>query len=264
MQCKFDEYLADFVANELPTGMVAEIDSHLPGCKSCQSRLQELRELHYILNSTPREAPTDAFLKSYHQNLKKMFQAKSLSGQLIEKLADYWHFIITQQAVSFRIAKAAALLLIGFALGWMVFNLQTEPGAIVRQPEILTVPPYTETAEMVKNYIFETEVILLQIVNIDRDDNLEPEQVILAKEVAQKLLTRAFVLHERALQLNDQSVLRYLTQIELILLEISNLNAEPANDAVKEIIQMIKDSNLLYESRNLQELLAQPKAGISA
>jgi len=261
--CEFETYLSDYLAGELSSSKSAEIKAHLMKCETCVLKLEAYQEVHQMLIHRPRLKFPDEILRDYRWNLKAIFKAKSRVEIIKEKFWEFWESAFGSQPFWVRIVKAVALLFIGFFFGWLIFSPVPELKVIPTKPEILMLSVSQADIEAISNFLFESEILLLQIVNSNSNEATEPADLLLTKEISQNLLMRTFFIHEKALQLQDERILRFLTQMELLLLEISNSSNEDTMDAVKQIKQIIKDVNLLNQAENLQDMLDNMKSRLS-
>lgn len=261
--CEYEKFLADYVAGELSSLKNAEIKEHLLTCKVCAFKLQKFQQLHQVLIQRQRTKFPDKILREYQRNLKTLFKPKSRWEAIKDRFWEYWDSVFGIQPLWLRFAEAGALLLIGFFFGWLVFSTAPKTQNIPVKAEIITLPTSQADLELMSNFLFESEILLLQIVNSNSNGEGELADFSLTKEISQKLLMQTFFIHEKALQLQDDRILSFLTQMELLLLEISNLSDEDIFEVFKEIKQIIKDLNLLTATKNLQEILENLKSGQS-
>ena len=104
------------------------------------------------------------------------------------------------------------------------------------------------------NYYFQAaELLLLEIKNIDIRTPLNRADVEFNKDIAQKLLIKTFIIHEIALRQNDPKILRFLSKMELLLYEVSNVPAEELSQSIDAFNIIIDDSRLLDDARNFQK-----------
>ena len=83
----------------------------------------------------------------------------------------------------------------------------------------------------------------------------EREDIILSKDVAQKLLMKTFLVHQIALRMNEPRILQFLSQMELILYEMSNIGPEEYDQTIEYIRMVIEEARLLEQVQDLQKIL---------
>ncbi len=70
--------------------------------------------------------------------------------------------------------------------------------------------------------------------------------------MAQKLLIQTFVVHEISLRYNKTKLVKFLTNFELVLYELSNLSSEDLIDSLTAIKQIVEQGQLLQAANELQ------------
>ena len=92
-------------------------------------------------------------------------------------------------------------------------------------------------------------------INVDiKTMPIEEEDFYLDKETSQKLLMKTFVVHETALKLNEPQIVQFLSQMELILYEMANLD-ETDQNVLSGIKPIIKEAGLIEKSKQLQKII---------
>ena len=94
-------------------------------------------------------------------------------------------------------------------------------------------------------------MVLLEMMNSDSG----VEDMILSKDVAQKLLMKTFLVHQIALKLNEPKILHFLGQMELILYEMSNVSPGENEQTIEYIRMVIEEARLLEKVQELQKIL---------
>ena len=110
--------------------------------------------------------------------------------------------------------------------------------------------------DRLQKYFVETEILLLGIEN-NQANEIEIDDVKINQEIAKRLLFQSFQIQQSTSQVTDESVLNYLTSLELLLLEISNAENNEIIQAFNDVRNIVKETDLLQSSRNIQQIVNQ-------
>ena len=151
------------------------------------------------------------------------------------------------------------LVLTGLIAGWILFS-SPEPKLYIPppSPSSLSSPVSQEEINYVYYYLLASEMILLDIEN-----SMEKTEIYLDRELAQTLLIKTFRVHEIALQINNLQLLNFVSQMQLLLHQISNINPSEISDYIDTIKMVIKEAKLLSNVKILERTFKNfhPQAG---
>jgi hypothetical protein len=129
MNCKdFNENLALYLYEELPSEQRAAYESHVNACGSCRAALDRARRLAYLLRQRPAAEPSPELLVQCRQALDEALEREELG----------WHGLIARwlggvhPVPASRSIPALALLILGFGLGW---TLRSRPVGVPLGPQ---------------------------------------------------------------------------------------------------------------------------------
>jgi hypothetical protein len=88
---------------------------------------------------------------------------------------------------------------------------------------------------------------------MDAQSGLNKSEIEFNKNIAQKLLIKTFIIHEIALRQNDPKILRFLSKMELLLYEVSNIPTNELGRSIETLNMIIDDSKLLDDARRFQK-----------
>lgn len=239
--CQQKNVVVDYFFNELTKEQKAHYERHLTKCAPCQHHLADIKATARAMKQYQREQPDKILLQNYHAQLETQFLPARKKSTVIEKAIE---LIFRRPSIPIRLAEATILLLLGIFIG-RNFMLKSElPLLSLRQSS-------SSEALLLKNYLQETEMVLLDVSNLDP---IEDQKVIFNLIQSTKyryLLQKTALLKNQASEQEDSQLIELLNQIELILLELSNLKEHAYPATIDEIKHHLKQSYLLMELRSI-------------
>lgn len=182
------------------------------------------------------------------------FSVISQNKKLTKLIKETIESIFWERSLSFRIAEVIGLILVGIFIGWYIFYPQTEINQSNNlNPDYFTKPISKSEVEYINYYFQAAEFLLLEIKNIDINTQFNKTDIEFNKSIAQKLLIKTFIIHEIALRQNDPQILRFLSKMELLLYEVSNVSSEELSQSMDAFHVIIDDSRLLDDARKFQK-----------
>jgi len=245
--CNQKYLVVDYFFDELPSDQKTHIESHLGQCELCQQYLDDLKGTATAVKRFQRQQPDKKFLKNYHRQLQEQFFPEKKKTHIFENLIDIF---IRRPSIAIRIAEAVALLVLGIFIGRnFVWQSEFSPAPMAQYQN-----DYQSLNEdlFLKNYLQETEMVLLDVSNLDP---IEDQKIIFNLIQSTKyryLLQKTALLKNQAYELEDQQLIELLNRVELILLELCNLEEQVSPAAIDEIKQQLKRSYLLMEIKSIK------------
>ena len=254
--CKHCQSLfIDALYDELSSEQKERFDAHLAACPACASAFEELGATLGVMSRRERQEPEDVFWTGYWDRLAERLDA---SEKTEGKTVPWWRRAV--RPVEFHpywaIGTAAAMLLIGIFIGKWVFG----PPAIQQRQGGPVADSSPRTAEMVAlenrtdRYLQRSKVILLGLINFDPETedpvtlNLPQQQVM-----SQDLLQEADYLKNALNESPNSQLKQLITDLEVILLQIANLESERDLSAVEMVKSGVDRRGILLKI-NLEEM----------
>jgi hypothetical protein len=188
------------------------------------------------LKKRKRQLPSADLLELYHAGLHKHFSfrtGKNIYG---------WRL---------RLVEAGFAVFLGIMASWFFFSQEKQAAKPYINVVRLEKPISQEDLRYLKAYLQATEIIMLDVLNRD----LEEIDIQFSREIAQKLLIKTFMLHEKVLKMNEPRILKYLGRMEILLFELSNSDDADFEQALINVRWVIKEADLLPESRKLLQIV---------
>lgn len=247
--CEFEKYFDGYFLGDISPAEDLALQKHLQTCETCRKKLDDYYLIHSRLKKYHRPRIPAEIISSYHKEINLGFSGETLKQRVILWINRY----LNRRTPLYRLVQVATLLIIGIVVGWMVFS-PAEPQIVLQAGERFQMsrPISNVDIDYVHYYLLASEMVLLEIHNNENQNDF-----ILNRELAQKLLIKTFRVHEIALQLNNLRLLNFLSRMELLLHEASNLTNEEISESIDTIIMVIEEADLLREVKTLQKVLKQ-------
>ena len=226
--CPFKNKIIDYLYGELPENDAAQFEYHLDQCSDCFNKVNQYLETIDQSSNRVRPVPQKEFLRSYHQQLKCLYKTDGIINRI-------FNYIFIRPPLGIRLAEVAVILIIGVFIGKEVRN-PTISYQLDKKNDV--------EVKFLDNYIFQTELLLLDIVNMDNERDLK---YILKENHCKRLLQKTLFLKERAQLIKNIRLLNLLNQLELILMELSNLEESTYKEELNFVKNNIKDWHLFVE-----------------
>jgi hypothetical protein len=157
---------------------------------------------------------------------------------------------------AFQAAAAVALLVVGVFIGRMVFSPGRTPVDSARRAEPVpsVQPAASDPVIRARNYIDRSKLLLLALVNYDPSSE-DPYALDLPyqKQVSQQLVKQAGGLKTDLNNPGQRRLRELVTDLETILLQISNLESENDLEAVEFVKQSVENRGIFFKI-NLSEM----------
>lgn len=252
--CRFENYFADYISGELDKNEILSFQAHLDCCSTCPKRLDEFYEIHNILNKRKRVKAPSELLTNYHKTLKQKFSNHKIGSNWKQQIGRFIQSVFWERSLRLKIAEVVSLIFIGIIIGWFIFTPQPAPLINVNgNIEYFSAPISKAEVEYISYYLQAAELLLLEINNIEINSPINKSEIEFNKTIAQKLLIKTFIIHEIALRQNDPKILRFLSKMELLLYEVSNVSAKELDQSIDIFKVIINNSNLLDDARKFQK-----------
>lgn len=232
-----EELLLAALYDELSKADKAEFETLLKDSEFVES-YEKLKQTTEVLSKREQTDPGEDFWNGYWDSLEEKIEKESGTSATIIKLP-----VWTYQAMA-----AAAILLLGIFIG-RSFMAPTEimnplPGDGFRTVSL---------EDRTDAYLEKSKVLLLGLVNLEESEDLADLDFSRFQNVSRNLLTEGDEIKE-ALQQPGKARLRQLvSDLEIILLQIANLDAQEDFTAI-EMLQTGVERRGIMLKINLQEM----------
>lgn len=243
MRCKdCQEMMVEALYEELGEERLRAFEEHVGSCSDCSGAYAEMRSTLRTMDRRERPDPGQAYWDGYWNRLKTRMEPAEPRG---------WRRWLTRPVWggprwAYRGAAAVVLIAMGIVVGRMIAPTPMNERPTGPAPESIIRTASVEERAM--QYLESSQVLLLAIVNSDP----ETDRAYAADWSAQRRLSRRLMAEVPSLEseLTDpkQRRLRALVaELELILMQIANLEAEDDPSAVEFIRSSVNDKDVLLK-----------------
>lgn len=238
--------------DELPSARSSDFRKHLSECAECHSSFADLKNVAATMSRRAYAPPTNAEWTSFWNVLEPALRQEGNSPYRESLFGRVLRFARTRP--SWTISMATVLILsFGIVIGQLMvrgpFDLgggQLEKGLSAAERILLN--------ERAINYLERSKVLLLGIVNSGATESvtgLQKEQ-----QVSRMLVSEAAELKSSLSEADEQRMKQLITDLEVILLQIANLEEEKGFPAVEIVRSGVERRGILLKI-NLEQMRSQ-------
>jgi len=257
-------HLYEYHRGELPERDRREVELHLASCDECRSEMEGLRRTVLALDRNvkrPSEGRSDLYWQNFAAKVERTIEAEDdeqAAPSVVQWLLDL--FVVHRKPFGIGFASALTLVMIAFGVWSVWFRVspvqQTTPGLVAEEPANVGTPGLKNVSMELRaqDYLEQSKVLLIGLMNTDTKSLSSSSPVLQReREISRKLVKESNVL---ATSLNDPSQRRLkelVSDLQLILVQIANLNADRDVPGVDIIKGGIAHKDILFKI-NLEEI----------
>jgi hypothetical protein len=234
-------------------------DAHLESCEDCAAAYAKLKSALGIMGKREREEPEDVFWTGYWDRLADRLESpEKISDRSESRWKRLVQTLTVQPTWAYGTAAAVGLLIIGVFIGKLVYGPSTGDKRGIAPIPIAESSP--QSAEMTaldqrtERYLNRSKVLLLGLINFDAETE-DPYTLNLPqqRDISQNLVEEAGYLKSELSESADNKLLQLITDLEVILLQIANLESEYDLSAVDMVKSGVDRRGILLKI-NLEEM----------
>jgi hypothetical protein len=255
MRCEdCEKFFVEALYEELDSESRSKFEKHLSECRACSAEFKRMQATLRIMDRRERPDPGQAYWEGYWNRLNASMerpQPRGMRRWLTRRVLGG-----SRPAVTWAYRAAAAVVLV--ALGAFVGRTFLPTRVVERQgptaPERQMVVQPASTGQRAMQYLESSQVLLLALVNYDPEN----EGVYAADLSAQRRLSRRLVGEAAGLkeELGDprhRRLRELVSDLELILMQIANLEGDDDLGAVEFIRSSVNEKDVLLKI-NLEQV----------
>lgn len=255
---KYETALAAKVFGDLHGAAERELEMHLDGCEPCRNFLAEMTGVLDKLGAPQRPAMSEYFWESYWHRLTQRMEKteQAAPDNMFVRWREWLHENWVAQpllAPLARVAGVLTLLICGVVIGhywWPQNSGGGTSASITAAPPVVTAIPVRA-----EQWLERSQILLIGVVNEELTVESKPD-FSHQRLVSRNLLAEAKTLNRELDPVAHRQFLQLMNQLELILLQIANLEAEQDLSAVELVREGIARDGLLMKI-NIAELSQQ-------
>jgi hypothetical protein len=237
----FDEALCQ----ELDKEQTLFLQSHLKKCPQCRAQFEEANTILNFMRKKTRNEPVPGFFDDYWDKLQQRMEKETFLHAKREK--KWIHF---QPRWVFQVAAALVLLIIGIFIGRDIFPPAINGGDQQLKSPVITASfkPGTELFQRTHHFIERSKVILLAMINFDpKTEDSYILNLPYQQRVSRELVQQAGEIKNKLAGLDQEQLRELISDLEVILLQVANLDAEPAASAIKLVKNGVEIRGILFK-----------------
>ena len=267
---KVKDLMLQALYGELPAEDREHFEAHLRACPACAAEYSVLGATLEVMDRRERPDPGVDFWDGSWERLERRLEreAAPAAAPASESL---WRrarrAFSTVPRWAYQASAALALVLLGILIGRAVFA-PSGPGPVTGLTGVIAaVPPADPMLVRANDYVQRSKVLLLGLVNFDpATKDVYGLDLPRQKQISRELLSEAAYLKPALSGGRNERLRELVSDLEVILLQIANLESENDLEAV-ELVRTGVDKGSLLLQINLSEMTGgtgAPKSGPSA
>ena len=254
---KYRSLFVQALYNELNDEQKQRFDSHLENCPKCTAEYHGFKMTLQVMEKRSRQEPESVFWSGYWNRLVGRMEKREPSRTtIISRWKRWMEFRPLPPNWALGTAAAVVLILIGVFIGKETFG----PDRLDRPTGKGLSDISSQTARMTsienrtQRYIQRSKVLLLGLVNFNAETE-DPHALNLPQQqqISQNLIQEAGFLKENLKGSAEQQLLKLITDLEMILMQIANLEYENDLSAVELVKSGVDHKGILFKI-NLEEM----------
>ena len=256
---KFRGLVVEALFENLDPGAKPFFEEHLHSCPDCAAEFQSLRDTVETVGRRVRRDPGREFWDGYWDRLSRRLETggkTAVRGTSDPAAKRFGRFALWNPRWAFSAAAAVVLVAIGIMVGRAVFPPRPLPVAAGR-PAAETQPgqdPATDPVLRARIYVDKSKLVLLALVNyVPSGAGPQVLDLSLEKQVSRELVRQAGGLKSDLQGPGRRRLRELVTDLETVLLQISNLESRDDLAAVEFVKQGV-ESRGIFLKINLSEM----------
>jgi hypothetical protein len=226
-------------------------EDHISVCKGCESEYDKTASTLKIMEKRARPEPDQAYWNGYWNRLaRRMEEEKGLAPRSESR----WRFLLRPFNLvpkwAFQTAAALVLVILGIYLGKTIFS-PSAPGVQQARQMPVVASQIESSAEFIhrtQNYVERSKLILLALINFDPETE-DPYALNLPyqQQVSRELVREASLLKQGIADYEQRRLQGLITDLEVILLQIANLESERDFEAIELVKKGVDSRGILLQ-----------------
>ncbi|MCF8241743.1 MAG: zf-HC2 domain-containing protein [Melioribacteraceae bacterium] len=237
--------------NELPENDRKLLNKHLETCTECRTEFIELEEMLTVINQRESVEPDEEFMNTFWEKLEpRIIITHNNSYAWWNRIKE---IITINSNWTYQLAGALTLIIIGVIIGRFLFSNNDAVINDLKNGKRINIQP-ASLESRTENYIERSKVLLLGLANFDQSTgDVETINLLYQKKISEKLLDDAAELKKELKQPSQKQLMELISDIEVILLQIANLETEYDLEGI-DLIKSGVDRRGIFLKISIQEM----------
>jgi len=253
---KCRKYFIDALYDELTPEQKDHFNHHMETCSSCRSEFEKMKSAMEIMDLREQESMPGEFWTNFQQGLEtRLDREEKRKKTNVVQFFSPLKMLRTVPRWTQYLAAAILLVAIGIFIGryFSPGSYSPEPVAQIDNQSSSLIKQ-TAVDDRAYRYLERSKILLLGIVNLDPEaEEASAPDYSRERQVARGLIQEAAVLKDDLTNANQRKLYQLVSDLEVILLQIANL--ETTNDLpAVEMIRSGVDRRGILLKINLEEM----------
>jgi hypothetical protein len=248
---KYQDMFIDALYGELSLEDKPVFEKHLKECGLCRQEYEEMTATVDTMSQRVRPEPEAEFFDGYWDRLAERMVKERVVHTTREK---WWKSLFSKQTGSilrwgYQAVASILLVIVGIFLGRMFFAPGQGTDQPARMAQAVSQPdPQIAVSQRAFDYIQRSKLIVLAISNFD-SQNQDPYTLDLPyqQQVSRELVQEASWLKEELSGRHHHRLQELVSDLEVILLQIANLEEESDMSAIELVQDGVKSRGILFK-----------------
>lgn len=262
MKCrKVQQIISARIDQEVTLSEWREAERHIRDCKGCAATLAKFEgSASFINTELPRREPSPYLWQRVASQIASQ-RRPSWQRRALQTARQVWENYVVRPPVIVRVVQGTIAVGIVAAFVLLKFNLQSPLSLTQRsghessssasiKPELSIQEQKREfmrvvSAQQLKAYFEDAGLLLLEVKNGELDQ--EPLAIESARQASQRLLEKTVLIKQDLKETDQETLLKTVEQLEMVLLDIANMKDSPEEGEVALLKATIVQQNLLIK-----------------
>jgi len=245
---KYENLFLKALYDDLNDKERSQFQNHLKECEACKLRYNRYKATLQIMDRKQDQELPQEYWDSYWDRLLDKIETpeKDVIGSA-PKDKKFTIMFPSLPSWSYKLGFALGVLVIGIFLGRTIFSPSSEPVNDKKSsPHTYGTMAALETRT--HRFLEKSKILLLGIINYDPDtDEISSFNLDSNREVSQHLIQDVHSLQEDLEKTSQRKLGRLISELELILLQIANLESEKDMEQIEMIQSGVRQKSILMK-----------------
>jgi len=242
---KFNRLIEPALYGELKEADAEFFHAHVRSCAECAAEYNALAETLGMVRDRHRVEADQEFMESFWSSIAPRLTPEKDS--IPSRIHSFFAPLTARPSRSYRIAGAAAILIVGIVIG-RYFEKET----VITSQQIIAAQHDSladqQAAIQALQYIERSKLLLMGLTNYTGgEDDIETLNLPNQKRISRELITQAAELKKALRGQSNQEIRKLVSDIELILMQVANLDAKIGLSGVEVIKDGVKAKGIILK-----------------
>jgi hypothetical protein len=250
---KYKDIFPEALFGELSTEDNQIFQTHLSECSECHEEFVKYQGTLKIMDEREQPELTPDYWERYWGKLEtEIVVSESASPSFLKWWSRKINSFRFEIKWAYQFAGAVALLMIGVFIGSYFTNNQENK--MVNNMDIFPSNVNVELTNRTSDYLQKSKILLLGLVNFDPELD-DPYAIDLPqhKQISRELITESNYLKDRMETSQQNQMFNLISDLEVILLQIANLETEHNLPAIEIVKSGVERKGILLQI-NIEEM----------